>query len=306
MVLRQPRDDAVMMSGGVHARAIGIAAAIGGAISFGVNIPAAKIASLGGVNGPSIIVMRSFLLLAVLVGVMLALRRPLLVPRDEVKNVIGLGLGASCTATFYIMSISYIPVSLAVLLLYMFPLWLILLSPFTGGGAISVARLVAFAIAFCGIVLTVGTAQAGLDIVGLTLAFLASVSSAGMFIVAGRTRVDPWRLMLWVQVITLPVAVFALQFIGGFSPVDRFIASAGAVAAATFGFYLGFFLQLTASQRLPPATIGLLFLIEPVVSVVAAAVLLHEPLDMLHVVGACLVIGGLALDILSERKRKIA
>jgi drug/metabolite transporter (DMT)-like permease len=274
---------------------------ITGAIAYGINIPAARVAGLGGVNGSNLAAQRSLLFAVLLAAAITLMGNSFRIQFGESRRIILLGLCAGLVAICYLSSLTYVPVAMAVTVFYTFPLILLLAAPFTGGGRITGWRMVAFAIAFTGIVIAVGPSLEGIDWRGLALAFLAAFASAAMFLLASTLKQDRITLLFWIQVaacaVLLPTAAMtglpALETIGGVWL---------AVALSAAGFYIGFICQFTAAPHLKPATIGLLFLIEPVVAIISAAVFLGETLAPLQYAGVALVITGLAIDIWKQQQ----
>jgi drug/metabolite transporter (DMT)-like permease len=141
----------------------------------------------------------------------------------------------------------------------------------------------------------------GLDWRGLALAFIAAFASAGMFTLASTLKQDRITLLFWIQVVACVVLVPSAVMTG--LPAIGTIGGVWlAVALSAAGFYIGFVCQFTAAPHLRPATIGLLFLIEPVVAIISAAVFLGETLKPLQYAGVALVITGLAIDIWKQQQ----
>ncbi|MGL4634752.1 MAG: EamA family transporter [Beijerinckiaceae bacterium] len=275
---------------------LGGAAALVGAISYGINIPAARVAGQAGINGSNLAFQRGIVLIAILALVILALGKSFRMDRGEEKRIISLGLLAGLTGVCYLSSLTYVPVAIAVTVFYTFPLVLILIGPFTGKGPITPSRLVAFIVAFSGIVLCVGPSAAGLDWRGVALAFMASLSCAALFHGTADAKQDRLTLMFWMQVfaqlIIVPVAL--ATGVVGFQLIT---ANWLPIVISALGFYIGFAGQIVAGGLLRPATVGLLFLLEPIVAILSAAVFMDERLAMLQYIGITLVISGLALDV---------
>jgi drug/metabolite transporter (DMT)-like permease len=272
-----------------------------GAIAYGINIPAARVAGLGGVNGSNLAAQRSLLFAILLAAAITLMGKSFRIQFGESRRIILLGLCAGLVAICYLSSLTYVPVAMAVTVFYTFPLILLLAAPFTGGGRITGWRMVAFAIAFTGIVIAVGPSLDGLDWRGLALAFFAAFASAAMFLLASTLKQDRIILLFWIQVIACLVLVPAAGLTG--APALETIRGVWlAVALSAAGFYIGFVCQFTAAPHLKPATIGLLFLIEPVVAIISAAVFLDETLNPLQYAGVALVIAGLAIDIWKQQQ----
>ncbi len=271
-----------------------------GAIAYGINIPAARVAGLGGVNGSNLAAQRSFVFALLLAAAIVILGKSFRIQFGETRRIVAIGIASGALAVCYLSSLSFVPVAMAVTVFYTFPLMLILIAPFTGGGPITPWRMAAFVIAFAGIVIAVGPSLQGLDWHGLLLAFVAAFASAGMFLLASTLKQDRMTLLFWTQVIACAILIPAAM-VTGVTGLATLSAVWPAVALSAMGFYIGFVCQFTAAPHLRPATVGLLFLIEPVVAILAAAVVLGETLTPLQYGGVALVIIGLALDIWKQQ-----
>ena len=260
---------------------------------------------MGGVNGSNLTMQRSVILVTVLALIMAVLGRSFRIKAGEEKRIVAMGIMAGVTGVCYLSSLNFVPVAIAVACFYTFPLLLILAAPFTGGGRITPWRIAAFLIAFVGILLCVGPTLENLDWRGLVLAFTASICCAVMFVLTARVTQDRLSLMFWVQMFALPIMI-PIAFVTGVSTTVNIMGVWIAVVVSALGFYAGFTCQIASGKMLRPASAGLLFLIEPVVAISAAAVILDETLLPLQYLGVALVIGGLALDVWKQNQTDAA
>jgi drug/metabolite transporter (DMT)-like permease len=280
---------------------LGGAAALVGAVAYGINIPTARMAGQAGFSGAPQAMFRGLVFAAILALIMIILKRSFRIAGGEGRRIALMGLLSGATGACYLSAVTLIPVAVAVTVFYTFPLILILAAPFTRRGRIGAARLAAFVVAFTGIVLCVGPGLAGLDWRGLALAFAASMACAGLFQVTATITQDKVRLLFWVQCFAMPFVIPAALFAG--LPTSAMLADAAAlVAVSALGYYIGFAGQVIAGRALAPATVGLLFLLEPVVSILAAQWLLAEVLTPLQWGGIALVIAGLSLDVWTQSR----
>jgi drug/metabolite transporter (DMT)-like permease len=269
--------------------------AVIGAFAYGFNIPAARVAGLGGVNGSNLALQRGLVFVLAIFLFFLIRKQSFKITSSERGKVLAAGICAGCTAIGYLSSLTFIPVGIAVTLFYMFPLLLILMSALTGNEELSSRKLVAFTIAFTGIILCVGPSLEQLDWHGLALASGAAFTCALLFMVTATIRQDSLTLIFWIQLLALPL-IFPVAWATGFSPLSAISTSWLAIVISALGFYVGFACQVVAGSKLPPATLGLIFLIEPVVAILTAAVFLGEQMLPIQYLGICLVLGGLAYD----------
>ena len=217
---------------------IGTILAFASAAFYGMNIPAARVASQAGFPGADLIFWRAVILVPVLLALALFLRERLYLLPQERGPMLRLALAASFTATFYLSALDHLPVPMAVVIFYTFPLIVMLVSSRIDGRRLSLEQIIVFCIAFAGLLLAVGPSISGLSARGVTLAALGAITCAGLFILAGRVENTPLCTTFWTQVATLPVALgYALMHggpVGGsaftLAPLAIFIAMGGYVA----------------------------------------------------------------------------
>jgi len=277
---------------------IGTCLALVAAFFYGANIPAARVASQAGLPGADLIAWRAviFIPLLVLIARMKGIRLGL--TRAEARTTLPLALASAFTATFYLSSVDHLPVPIAVILFYTFPLIVM------GLGALIERRLPVprqigvFVIAFAGLVVAIGPSFAGLSGRGMVLAGLAAFACALLFMLAGRAPNAPLRTMVWTQVVVAPVAFGFALLSGNVVSPGVFALAPIAILLAMGGYAIGYFLQLMAAQRLSASRASLLFLFEPVVSILTAGLFLGESLSPLQMGGIVLILIALAVEIL--------
>jgi drug/metabolite transporter (DMT)-like permease len=285
---------------------IGILAALGAAVLYGVNVPYARLSADLGLPGADLVAWRVLVMLAVVVLAAVLMRRSLAVPRAEWGRLALLAVITAAVALAYLSAIAFIPVGLAVIVFFTFPCVILIVSPLVDGERITLARLAAFLLSFSGLVLAIGPAIGTLDWRGVALALLASLAAAGQFLLASRVgqRVGPVPLVFWVHVGIGPVALAVAMAAGGpAGPAVLWLAFLPFVVNSAC-YVAGFFLHMRAVAWAPPALIGLIYTLEPVVTIGAAALLLGERLAQPQYVGGALVISALLVAVAVETRPK--
>lgn len=277
---------------------IGTLLALAGAALYGANVPAARVASQAGFPGADLIAWRALIFVPLLAAMAwMAGQRLRLLP-GEAAPTFRLAIAASLTATFYLSSVDHLPVPMAVVLFYMFPLFVILLSARIEGRRISRLQMAVFAIAFAGLVIAVGPSLGGLSLTGILLAAGAAIASAFMFVFAGRVPDAPLRNAFWTQAVMGPVSLLFAVLQGGPVSTAVFWIAPFAIALAMGAYGIAYLFQLMAAQRISADRAGLLFLFEPVTAIAAAGLFLGETLSLLQIGGVLLILGALAAEIL--------
>ena len=159
----------------------GIAMLVASATCFGLNIPYAGLAGRLGLPGPDVVAIRVLFMLVVLGGYMLLNKIPLHIARADRKVVLALGLASAMVGICYVSSLSFIPVGLAAMTFYTFPLVILMLSPLVEDVRLSSMIWLACALTLGGIGLAIGPGFTHLDWRGLALAGCASLAAARSF-----------------------------------------------------------------------------------------------------------------------------
>lgn len=283
----------------------GLSLALGSATLFGLNIGFARLASFAGVSGASLVVYRVALMLAVIGAAAFLLRHSLAVPRDERRAVGLLGVATTFVGLCYLSSVTFIPVAVAVVVFYTFPVLIVLLSPVVEGTSLTPALLGIVALALLGVLLVVGPAFENLDWRGIALAMGASVATATQFFAAARAkRTGLIAKTFWVHLLVLPVAALIGAAVGALAPPAALALAPLAVAATVGGYVVGFVLQLMALSRITAVVAGVAYCAEPVIAALSSTVILDEPLSAIQLLGGGLVLCAILLNVVIESRRR--
>ncbi len=231
-------------------------------------------------------------------------------PRRDLIQCLVLGmLGVAASNYFYYVAIQKTSVAIAIILQYTAPVWVLLYVVVRGQQKLSLQKVAAVLVAIAGIALTIGIvgghsgAPLRLDKYGLIAAMLASFSFA-FYNVGGHgilSRHDRWRVLVWTLA---SAAVFWLVF----NPPWKVVAAH--YTAAQWGFLfvfsmisvLGpFSLYFLGLQHLEPTRAIIASCLEPVFSILLAAVLLGESVRAVQTLGIVLVLAAIVIVQLPGR-----
>ena len=281
----------------------GIGFALAGAFFYGFNITFAKISAELGVQGPMIVAERVLVMIAIGLVLALVTRSSLYVVKGERVPMALLGLGSMGVSIGYLSSVAFIPITVAAVIFYTFPILIVIASPFVDKKKLTPAMLGIVALAFVGVVLVLGMASGDLDLRGVALAALASVSAAMQFFAGTRCRESSNAAKIVVtQAIVLPGAIASVFATGGVFSMETQILAAVPIWLTIGGFVLGFVFQILALARISATVAGLLFCLEPVVAAITSAIVLDERLLPIQYFGGFLVIAAIALTMVVERR----
>jgi drug/metabolite transporter (DMT)-like permease len=282
----------------------GLLFALASASLYGFNIVYARIASFAGASGSAIVVYRVFLML-VLVGIVAAVtRRSLKAAREERDTLLLLGVSTAFVGLCYLSSVAFIPVTVAAVVFYTFPILIVLASPFVEKTRLTPALLGVVALAILGVGLVVGPAFGDLDWRGLALAFAASIATAIQFFAAARCRrTGVMAKTFWIHLLVLPTAALISLAAGQLAPPSALALAPFAVAMTIGGYIIGFVLQFVALGRITAVAAGIIYCAEPVVAALSSALILNETLAPLQIAGGALVLAAIIANVLLEQRR---
>lgn len=282
----------------------GLLAALASASCYGLNIVSARFASEAGVAGPTLLIYRVVVMLALAMVYVVVARKGLEVPTAERRALGVLALSSSTVGLCYLSSVAFIPVTVAAIVFYTFPICIVLASPFVEGRRLTLPLLGIVLVAFIGVVMVVGAGMGDLDPRGLLLAAGASLSATVQFFAAARCRqTTTVSKIVWIHLVVLPVGLVTAMATGGLAPPAIVAASWLPVSVTVLGFVVGFVLQLVALVRISAVVAGLAFCLEPVMASVSSAMFLGERLALVQYAGGALVIVAIIGNVALEQRR---
>ncbi|MBZ5703840.1 MAG: EamA family transporter [Acidobacteriia bacterium] len=229
-------------------------------------------------------------------------------PAADVGRIFLLGiLGVAASNYFYYLAIQRTNVATAIILQYTAPVWVLLYMVLRGLQKATVQRVAAVGLAVAGSAMVIGVIGPGklrLDTIGVTAALLAAFSFA-IYNVGGHSilaRYDRWIVLLWTL-----VAASAFWIV--VNPPWK--VAAAHYAAGQWLFLLAFSLlsvlgpfslYFAGLQHLEPTRAIVASCLEPVFSIVIAAVALGEVMKPLQTVGIVIVLAAIVVVQMPDRK----
>ncbi len=266
------------------------------ACGLGAITTQAKVFYADGGNAMTLMLTR-FLVATLVFGFLLLARRSSFgVEIAQRIPLIALGIICSGAMICYLLAVESISVSLAVLVLYLYPLLVLFHSILTRQIPASLKLLGLFLGAFTGLYLALSGGDIKLDVGGILYATLASAGAAFTFVCGARVApvVSPLVMTFWINAIGLLLILPMM--------VDTLFLSAtgqgvSALAAATVFYLVAILSQFQALARLPAASAAFLLNLEPVVSILLAYLILNETLSLVQACGVILVLSALIYSL---------
>jgi drug/metabolite transporter (DMT)-like permease len=283
---------------------IGIALVLASAAALAVAPTAAKLALDSGGNTLTVVALRGAIGLA-LMGLLLAgSRQPFGVARRTLAWCLCAGLFHALATYGFIGSVGYIPVSLAVPIVFTHPILVAVVSHWRGGERLTRRKLALALAALAGIALVLGREAGNLDPVGVGLAALAAAAVSGMILFIARAQEGATSTQANFHMTAVAVAALVAATIAG----NAWSFPSGAVgwlglAGAGVGVTVGFLTFFAAFRHIGPVRATMLGNVEPLLSTLFAVAVLGERLGPWQWSGVVLVVVALGLFEAPERDR---
>ena len=296
----------------------GTLAAVVAAMLFGTLGPLARFAAQAGVEGVAFTSWRATLGVTFLV-ILIVARRRVGSSLAAIRGLDARGKAALATAslmglllnTAVFSAFERIPIALALMLFYTYPAGVVVADAVLGRERITPTRLLALLLSTTGVILVLaaglsGTGGTPINPVGVVLG-LAAAAAQVVFITVSRNgyRSVPTDAATLVAIGASMIGGALLAVVVGqgdslVAPLRSLAPWPAVLFAGIVAAGLSSLLFLGAIRLIGGTRTGILMLFEPVTGVILAALLLHEPLAPVQVVGAALVLtGALVLQLRS-------
>ena len=240
--------------------------------------------------------------LVTVVAILALQRRLRLPPRADLPIIGSVGVGQVAAGVVIMnLALQVVPAGRSSVLVYSTPLWTALLLWLVFRTPPRRAELVGLALGITGIAALVNPTVIDWGVPAELLGTLGLLSQAVLWglvaihIRRHRWTASPFDLQPWILLAALvPVAVLTLLFESGqavrWEPATILILLFSGVVATAFANWA----NQSATRSLGPMAASLGFLLAPVVGLISGAVVLHESLGPIDLVGFALVLGGIA------------
>ena len=270
----------------------GVIFALVAGILFGLIGPTTKIAYNSGASVALTIFLR-YAVASIIILPFIPYQNNLLeIFKKNLKYFLSISAGSILLTLGLLTSVIFIEVSLTILIFCLYPIYVLLFSIIIDKEKISLTVKILFFITFLGIVLVIGPSFKVINIVGILLAFLASLGSTSMIIVNQKMSIE--------GISPIPINIFINLFNTFF-----FFVILKIFFSLNFNFDINIYLlilipsvcysfallsQLIAIPKIGQSYTALFLYLEPVVGVLGAVFLLKENLETYQMIGASIVI----------------
>jgi drug/metabolite transporter (DMT)-like permease len=291
-----------------HRAGLGIACALAAAALYGIIPNFSRAAFENGVPAVESTFLRTSAI-AVVMAILAVLRgESFLVPRQGWPSFLAQSLSTITISVCYLASVQFVPVSLAVLIFFTFPVLVLLVAPLVEGHPPGLLRIGIALMAFVGLAIAIGPGIDRLDWRGLLLAAVSSVAACLQFF-SGRAlsrHLGPAALASVVHLFIWP-ATLAIVLLHNGGTIGFF--SGGGVTSAGYGFLaslsaiycVAYAVHLLSLRMAPASVVAPYYNLEPIVTTAVAALILGERLSLSQYTGGALVLGALLVASAIER-----
>lgn len=274
-------------------RSIGMAVTLGAALALAINNVTMPFVYASGWNAQSVVLTRFGLSILVIAAVVAISGRRLSMPGRDVGHAFGSGIAVAIGAIGLLGSFQFIPVSLAIVIIYTNPVLIAVMLSIWHRRLPSLLQFACLVTAFAGVAIAIGIDELSLDPRGIALALMSSVSFAFSFAWNSvKLRHADAMVVTLLMVISGGVATAAFVLASG-----SYVAPMSVVGWLLFlipacCFTFGMLGMYEGVKRIGGGPAGMLMNLEPVFTVVLAPFVLGETLTPMHIAGGILVIGS--------------
>lgn len=287
----------------LEAQAAGVALAVGSGLAFGTVAIFAKFAYDKGAEAIPLLTGRFVVATLLLLAYQGVTRRPLRVGRRKAGALMLLGaFGYAFEASLFFAALERAPAAVVGLIFYSYPLWTTLAGFTLGLEPVRVRTIAALALGSAGVMTVFSLPDA--NSAGLWLALAAAVAVAGYFTGAQIVMkdVDPYAGASWTSVGATVALVAVVAATSAPIPTQAMpeVVALGAVTA------LAYVLMYRALVAIGSTRASIAMMVEPVATVILAAIFLAERITPRIALGAALVIAALPMLVLARKSREPA
>ena len=270
----------------------GVIFALVAGILFGLIGPTTKIAYNAGASVPIAIFLR-YAVATIIILPFLPYQKNLFdVFKKNLKYFISISVGSIFLTLGLLTSVKFIEVSLTILIFCLYPIYVLIYSIIVDKEKILLSVKILFLITFIGIIMVLGPSFKVINLLGVTLAIVASLGATSMIIINQKMSskgISPIPINIFINMFNIIFFFIVLKIFFSLDfdfPLNIFLL----ILIPSICYSFALLSQLIAIPKIGQSYTALFLYLEPVVGVLGAVFLLKENLQIYQIVGAVIVI----------------
>ena len=270
----------------------GVIFALVAGILFGLIGPTTKIAYNAGASVPIAIFLR-YAVATIIILPFLPYQKNLFdVFKKNLKYFISISVGSIFLTLGLLTSVKFIEVSLTILIFCLYPIYVLIYSIIVDKENILLSVKILFLITFIGIIMVLGPSFKVINLLGITLAIVASFGATSMIIINQKMSskgISPIPINIFINMFNVIFFFIVLKIFFSLDfdfPINIFLL----ILIPSICYSFALLSQLIAIPKIGQSYTALFLYLEPVVGVLGAVFLLKENLQIYQIVGAVIVI----------------
>ena len=270
----------------------GVIFALVAGILFGLIGPTTKIAYNAGASVPIAIFLR-YAVATIIILPFLPYQKNLYdVFKKNLKYFISISVGSIFLTLGLLTSVKFIEVSLTILIFCLYPIYVLIYSIIVDKEKILLSVKILFLITFIGIIMVLGPSFKVINLLGITLAIVASFGATSMIIINQKMSsngISPIPINIFINMFNVIFFFVVLKIFFSLDfdfPINIFLL----ILIPSICYSFALLSQLIAIPKIGQSYTALFLYLEPVVGVLGAVFLLNENLQIYQIVGAVIVI----------------
>ena len=270
----------------------GVIFALVAGILFGLIGPTTKIAYNAGASVPIAIFLR-YAVATIIIFPFLPYQKNLFdVFKKNLKYFISISVGSIFLTLGLLTSVKFIEVSLTILIFCLYPIYVLIYSIIVDKEKILLSVKILFLITFIGIIMVLGPSFKVINLLGVTLAIVASLGATSMIIINQKMSsngISPIPINIFINMFNVIFFFIVLKIFFSLDfdfPINIFLL----ILIPSICYSFALLSQLIAIPKIGQSYTALFLYLEPVVGVLGAVFLLKENLEIYQILGAVIVI----------------
>ena len=270
----------------------GVIFALVAGILFGLIGPTTKIAYNAGASVPIAIFLR-YAVATIIILPFLPYQKNLFdVFKKNLKYFISISVGSIFLTLGLLTSVKFIEVSLTILIFCLYPIYVLIYSIIVDKEKILLSVKILFLITFIGIIMVLGPSFKVINLLGVTLAIVASLGATSMIIINQKMSskgISPIPINIFINMFNVIFFFIVLKIFFSLDfdfPINIFLL----ILIPSICYSFALLSQLIAIPKIGQSYTALFLYLEPVVGVLGAVFLLKENLETYQIIGASIVI----------------